>query len=131
MTALMRPIADLPTIGPDGTVMQHAGRYAKNAVLTVFDMLGGTRGLAEWALKNPANEADYYTKIFPKTIQKDVEVKDSRSIEDVLAALDGEFTVVENGIPAVASPQDFSNFSSFDSAIVIGDVDEDVGEVSE
>ena len=117
------PPQNLPAVGSDGAVMAHAGRYAKNAVLSVFDMLGGANGLKEWTKKSAQNEADFYTKIFTKTIQKDVEINDQRSIEDVLDAIDGEFVMVPNPAPAVSLPQDFSNFDTFAGGIVVGDVD--------
>lgn len=111
----------LPAIDNDGSIMQSAGRHARNAVLSVFEMKGGARGLYAWTLKSAQNEADYYTKIFPKTIQKDIAIDDRRGIEDVLSAIDGEFTVVE--APAVGAPQDFSSFDAFGGGIVVGDVD--------
>lgn len=95
--------AEAPTlpvsVSPDGSVMAIAGKYARNAVLSVFEMMGGARGMYDWAKKSPANEADFYTKIFPKTIQKEFEINDKRDVEDVLAAIDAEFTVVERVAP--------------------------------
>ena len=116
------PSTQLPTVDTDGAVMQYAGRFAKNAVLSVFEMKGGARGLYEWSNKSAQNESDFYTKLFAKTIQKDVEVNDRRSIEDVLAAIDGDFTVVENPVPA-AGPA--AQFASFAPSIVLGVDEED------
>jgi len=122
MSEMIVPPMYVPAVGSDGAVMAHAGKYAKNAVLTVFNMMGGANGLKEWAKKSAQNEADFYTKIFTKTIQKDVEINDQRSIEDVLAAIDGDFTVVDNPAPAVT--QDFSSFDAFAGGIVVGSLDE-------
>lgn len=112
----------VPVIGADGSVMAHAGRYAKHAVLTAFDMLGGIEGLVGWVKKAPSNEADFYTKIFPKTIQKDIEVNDQRSIEDHLKsldALDGEFTVVSAGQPQVAQAAEFQTAYEPEPAVAV------------
>lgn len=84
--------------------MVHAGRYAKSAVLTAFDQLGGVQGLVNWVNESAQNKADYYTKIFTKTIQKDVEINDQRSIEDVLAVIDGDFVEVKNPLPSMPAP---------------------------
>ena len=122
------PPQNLPTIGSDGAVMQHAGKHARNAVLTVFEMLGGARGMYDWAQESAQNKADYYKSIFPKTIQKEVLVEDKRSIEDVLAAIDGEFTVVENPMPAVSALGGKVNLSSagdiFGTGLVVGAIDD-------
>lgn len=54
----------------DGTVLLSAGRYAREAVLTTFEMIGGVERMAEWADENPK---DFYTKLFAKTITREVE----------------------------------------------------------
>lgn len=129
MSSIVLPPRNLPAFDEDGAVMVAAGKHARNAVLSVFEMKGGARGLFDWTNKSAQNEADYYTKIFPKTIQKEVEVSDKRGIEDVLSAIDAEFTVVDNPLPTVSSVA--ANFSSapvrdmFDAGIVIGSLDDD------
>lgn len=66
-------------------VIAHAGRYARECVLIAFEMIGGVERLADWADKNPS---EFYTKIFTKTITKEVEVSASEGIEDLLLRLD-------------------------------------------
>lgn len=65
--------------------MPHAGRYARECVLICFEMIGGVERMADWAAKNPT---DFYTKLYPKVITKEVEVHASEGIEDLLARLD-------------------------------------------
>ena len=69
----------------DGAVVAHAGRYARECVLTAFEMIGGVDRMADWADKNPDQ---FFTKLFPKVITKEVEVTASAGIEDLLAQLD-------------------------------------------
>lgn len=69
----------------DGTVIAHAGRYARECVLVAFEMIGGVERMAAWAEKNPG---EFYTKLFTKTITREVEVGASSGIEDLLAQLD-------------------------------------------
>lgn len=69
----------------EGNVIVHAGRYAREAVLVAFEMIGGTERMAAWADANPG---EFYTKLFTKTITRELEVTASRGIEDLLAELD-------------------------------------------
>lgn len=69
----------------DGAVIAHAGRYARECVLVAFEMIGGVERLAAWAEKNPT---EFYTRIFTKTITKEVELGTSRGIEELLSQLD-------------------------------------------
>jgi hypothetical protein len=70
----------------DGAVMPHAGRYARECVLVAFEMIGGVERMADWADKNPT---EFYTKLFPKVVTKEVELNASEGIEDLLLRLDG------------------------------------------
>lgn len=124
MTTMLVPPIGMELTAQHGAVMTHAGKYAKHAVLTAFDMLGGVSGLATWANQTAANKADFYTKLFPKVIEKSVEINDQRSIEDVLAAIDGEFTVVENPLPSMSAPATQFGTGFAPPNIVLG-VDED------
>jgi hypothetical protein len=91
----------LPTVipGADGTLMQSVGKYARNSVMTVYQMIGGDSAMAEWASEN---RGDFYTKMFTKIVQKEVEHSTAGSVEDMLEHLDrklvditpGEFTDV-------------------------------------
>lgn len=87
---------------PDGTVMVSAGRYARHAVLTAFEMIGGVERMAEWADENPG---EFFTKLFSKTIQRSEEVDVGEGIEGMLDRLDhfdgdeiidGDYEVVED-----------------------------------
>ena len=89
-------------------------------------MLGGTQGLVDWAQRSAQNESDFYTKLFPKVIEKSVEINDQRSIEDVLAVIDGEFTEVPQAIPGVGDPGQFaSHGTGFAGPTIVFGVDED------
>lgn len=88
----MKPL--VPTVSPmqlpgygdaDGSVMPHVGRYAREAVVTAFEMMGGVDRLADWASKNPT---EFYTRLFPKVISREVELNAGKGIEDLLAQLD-------------------------------------------
>lgn len=83
---LRREANALPYAAPDGEFFARVGRkYLKNAGVAVFHMLGGVERMAKWADENPD---DFYTKIYPKLLDKTVEVHDMRSIEDVISELD-------------------------------------------
>lgn len=85
---LRREAAELPYAAPDGEFFVRVGRkYLKNAGVAVFHMIGGVERMARWADKN---EGEYFTKIYPKLIDKSVEINDMRSIEDVIDELDDE-----------------------------------------
>jgi hypothetical protein len=86
-----------PPSTPDvlrGEIYQNAGKYARGAVLFAFEQIGGPQGLADWAADKPD---DFYTKLFPKIIAKEVEVNDRRGVDELLDALDGEYQVVQDG----------------------------------
>lgn len=78
-------VADLPQTAPDGTIMVNAGKYARQSVLTAFEMIGGTPALAEWGAQN---QEKFYTSLFAKTIGKDVEHSASDDVEKLLERLD-------------------------------------------
>lgn len=69
----------------DGAVIPHAGRYAREAVLLAFEMIGGVERMADWAAKNPG---EFYTKLYTKVITREVEIGTSEGIEDLLLRLD-------------------------------------------
>lgn len=68
-------------------IIGNAGKRAKEAALVAFVVNGGEAWLAVWAKKNPG---EYFTKIFPKLIDRSVEIKDTRGIEDIIDQLDAE-----------------------------------------
>lgn len=91
------PVDDLPqvpavTSAPDGAIMVSTGKYARNAVMTAFEMIGGVNRMAEWADENPG---EFYTKLFGKTITREVEQTKSDDLEGLLEAIDAEVEVVD------------------------------------
>lgn len=98
---LLRPGPLTPAFGgdADGAVIPHAGRYARESVLTAFEMIGGVDRMADWADKNPG---EFFTKLFPKVITKEVEVHASEGVEDLLARLDaGHYSTEPMEAPVV------------------------------
>ena len=83
---------DVPVV-MQGAIYENAGKYARGAVLYAFEAVGGPQGLADWAAENPDA---FYTKMFTKIIAKEVEVTDTRGIDELLDALDGEYSVVQD-----------------------------------
>lgn len=81
------PLAAIPAIDP--ALYMNMSKYAGSAVMTVFEQIGGTNRMAEWADENPG---DFYTKLFPKIISapKEVNVSGRISIEDAVKMLDAE-----------------------------------------
>lgn len=86
-------LPQLPSIGasPDGAIMVSAGKYARNAVMTAFDHIGGVERLVAEADADPKW---FYDKLFSKTITKEIEVDKKDDVEDLLEALDAEFEEV-------------------------------------
>lgn len=85
---LRQAAAELPYAAPDGTFFANIGRkYLKDAGVAVFHMIGGVERMAKWANEN---EGDYYTKIYPKLLEKQIEISDMRTVEDVIDDLDAE-----------------------------------------
>lgn len=90
--AAVAPTPNLPAVADSaGGLMVSAGKYARNVVLSVFEQIGGQDAMAEWASANPT---DYYTKIFAKTITREVEERKVDSVEDLLDAIDAPCEVV-------------------------------------
>ena len=54
-------------------------------MLLAFEMIGGVEAMAAWAEEN---RGEFYTKLFPKVITREVEVNASEGIEDLLRHLD-------------------------------------------
>jgi hypothetical protein len=79
-----------------GEAYQHVGRYAGAIVLACYEQIGGLERMALWADGNPT---DFYTKLFPKMIQRSaqVDVSGTVTIDDAISRLearpmDGEYT---------------------------------------
>ena len=99
----------------DGQIYEQVGKYARQAVLFAFEQLDGPQGLAKWAKDN---QNDFYTKLFPKIIAKESEVKHTRDIDALMDVIDGEYEVhddvpdaevmmpVDGGYDATSDPMD-------------------------
>ena len=85
---------------------QHIGRYAGAAVLAVFEQLGGVTRMHAWADSNPT---DFYTKLFPKMIQRSqqVDVSGSLSLDDAISALDRKTTAYVTTDYTVVEPLEY------------------------
>lgn len=70
-----------------GELMVNAGRFSRGAVVAAFEMMGGIETFAEWATEN---QTDFYTKMFGKVIGRELEVKSTDGLEDMLTVLDAE-----------------------------------------
>ena len=79
---------------------------AKAAIQLVFEDLGGTTRLLEWA-NNPANLGVFYTQIWSKIIPKDIK-----------AEVDGNLTVVISKFGELESIEDNSNLKQVSEKIV-------------
>lgn len=90
--AAAAPTPNLPAVADSaGGLMVSAGKYARSVVLGVFEQIGGQDAMADWASANPG---EFYTKLFAKTITREVEEKRVDSVEDLLDAIDTEVTLV-------------------------------------
>lgn len=80
-----RDVARLPMISAEQ--YQHVGRFAGALVLSTFEMIGGLPRMANWADENPT---DFYTKLFPKMIQRSQHVDHSGTItiDDAITRLE-------------------------------------------
>ena len=92
-----RVVAQIPQIS--GEAYQHVGRYAGAVVMSCFEQIGGLARMAAWADDNPT---DFYTKLFPKLVQRSaqVDVSGTVTIDDAISRLDnrplnGQFEEVE------------------------------------
>lgn len=94
-------------INSGGELVVPAGRYARSAIVCVFEMIGGLETFAQWA---EDNQGEYYTKMFGKTIGREVEHKNVDDVEDILKILDLEaeeitdIEIIEDVIPRDEQP---------------------------
>ena len=89
----------------NGQIYEQIGKYARGAVLFAFEEMGGPRALGEWAKEN---QSDFYTKLFPKIIARETEVHHHRSVDELMDALDGDYTEVEDAVPVDRPPASFA-----------------------
>lgn len=86
-------------INRNGELRSNAGKFARGAVVSAFELMGGVHSFTQWARENP-NE--YYTKIFSKLIGKEVEQNNTETVETALkrlSILDGDYEIVEEDEP--------------------------------
>lgn len=88
-----------------GEAYQHVGRYAGAVVLSCFEQIGGLQRMAVWADANPT---DFYTKLFPKMIQRSTQVDVSGTV-----TIDDAITRLENA-PLLADFSDVSDADFYD-----------------
>jgi len=89
------------SVNPSGELMINAGRYSRGAVIAAFEMMGGIEAFALWAVEN---QSEFYTKMFGKVIGRELEVKSSDGLEDMLTILDGEADEIEEAEIAKEMP---------------------------
>lgn len=82
-----RVVANMPQIS--GEAYQHVGRYAGAVVMACFEQIGGLARMQTWADTNPT---DFYTKLFPKLVQRSAQVDVSGvvTIDDAIARLENQ-----------------------------------------
>ena len=82
-----RVVANMPQIS--GEAYQHVGRYAGAVVMACFEQIGGLQRMANWADTNPT---DFYTKLFPKLVQRSAQVDVSGviTIDDAISRLENQ-----------------------------------------
>lgn len=87
----LTPPPTLPSSVQAGSIYENVGRYARGMVLYAFERIGGAEGLSDWARDN---KDDFYTKLFPKIITKEVDVVERRGVDELMDVLDAEYEVV-------------------------------------
>lgn len=80
-----RNVDKLPAIS--GETYAHVGRYAGSIVMAAFEQMGGLPRMVAWAEGNPT---DFYTKLFPKMIQRSqqVDISGNVTIDDAISRLE-------------------------------------------
>lgn len=76
----------------DGAIIISAGKYARNMVLTAVQQLGGQDFVTQWARENPT---EFMTKLFAKTITREIDDKKVDTVESLLDAIDAECEEVQ------------------------------------
>lgn len=72
-----------------------AKAHSRDLVVLAAECLGGVSRLVEWVQEDAENERDYWTKIFPRTIQRDVEVTTTKSFDELVFSLAREAGVID------------------------------------
>jgi hypothetical protein len=93
----------------DGAVTVFSSKYARNIVLMATEAMGGVEGLVEWAKSSPDRTDSFWTKLFPKTITKEIAIDDKRSVEDIIDALDAAPVAIshnqQENVPSVVDAE--------------------------
>ena len=75
-----------PDVDDEGRVVVAAGRYARSAILTAFEMIGGVEAMARWAMDN---RSEFYTRLFARIVGRETAEEERRNtVEAVLEELD-------------------------------------------
>lgn len=104
------------TGGPDGAVTVFSSKYARNIVLVATEQMGGVEGLVAWAQSSPDRTDSFWTKLFPKTIVKEIAVDDRRGVEDIIDELDAVPAISHNtqeNVPSVVDAE-FEDVHDYD-----------------
>ncbi len=84
--------ARVSSVGSSGELIVNAGSYSRAAIIAAFEMNGGIQTFADWA---ELNKTEFYTKLFPKLIGREVEGQKSDDVEDLLLEIDADVTDVK------------------------------------
>ncbi len=94
-----RAVSRIPVISAEQ--YSHVGKYAGALVLACFEQMGGLERMQTWADQNPT---DFFTKLFPKVIQRSTAVQHGGTI-----TIDDAITRLER-----LEEADFSEVQSYD-----------------
>lgn len=72
----------------DGDITKYVGKRANLSVAIVAQELGNEEGLYDWVKRSPDNERDFWLKLFPRIMQKQVEHTASDGIEELVRLAD-------------------------------------------
>lgn len=99
-----------------------AGR-ARQQAEAVFEMIGGTERMADWADKNPG---EFYTKVWPKLIEKiDPRDRGSDTLEERLQRLEAADKAIDvTPRPSYHAPEAPTGAQHRPVAVVVVDDDE-------
>lgn len=98
-------------MAPGGELIASLPRRAVNdAVMGVFQQLGGQQWLAAWVESSEERRDQFVTKLLPKLVVKEVVVDDRRSIDDIVNELEGVAIPSPAGTQAVDDDVDYADY---------------------
>lgn len=99
-----RDVGKLPSISAEA--YQHVGRFAGALVMSCFEQMGGLPRMVTWADGNPT---DFYTKLFPKMIQRSqqVDVTGSITLDDAISRIQSTSEPIDATFEEVSPEQDY------------------------